>query len=304
MSSNINDYIKPTDYGQTRKDVNRILSLIHDLVAQEPEDEGAKSRGMYTPHVKLRTTSVTFGSPSLLDTDSWKRETFIWKRKKPASVYAYDLIHTTFGSGLTFPVTSTWRGAKVKNDGTSYVIVTDHDNLSPTDKISICMRLNLPSSAGGFTIIEKLNEYRLRVVDTNKIEWAVYSGGAYKTALTYTYTPSTSFSLVATYKSTSSGQKLYINGSLYASDSETGALTPTANNLGIMSNSSGGSIVKANYMMGLLGIIHNEVDSTWVTNYENYLYDTSGSNLEITTITFVGNESATPDSEAGLFMAG
>lgn len=303
MSSNIVDYIKPSDYGQDRKDINKILALIHDYISQEPEVEGNQARGMFTPHVKLRTTTVTFGSPSLLDTDSKKVEAFIWKRTKPASVYAYDLIHTTTGTGLSFPVTSTWRGAKVKNDGTSYIIVTDHDNLSPTDKISIALRLNLPASAGGFTLIEKLNEYRLRIVDTNKIEWAVYSGGSYKTALSYTYTPSTPFSLVATYKSTSSGQKLYINGTLNSSDSETGALTPTSNNLGIMSNSSGGSISKNNTLMAYLGILHSEVDSTWVTNYENYLYDTAN-NPEILTITFVGSEIVTPDAEAGLFKAG
>ena len=195
MSSNINDYIKPTDHGYVRKDINKILNLIHDLVAVEAEQEGIKERIMFTPHKKIRTTSVIFGSPSLLETENREKQNWNWRRKKPSSVYSYDLVHATTGT-ITFPVSDTWYGGRCDSDGTGYITITDHDNLSPTDKITLCAHLYLPASAGGFVICEKVNEYRLRVIDTNTIEWAVYSGGAYKTAVTYTYTPNTKFKLV------------------------------------------------------------------------------------------------------------
>lgn len=304
MSSNINDYIKPTDYGANRKDINRILSLIHDLVAQEPEAEGLQQRIMLTPHVKIRTSSVNFGTPSLLDSDPRVREAFLWKRKKPESVFTYNYIHTTTGSGLSFPVSDTWYGARCNNDGTTWIKINNHSDFNITDEVSLCLMAILPASAGGYTIFEKTNQYRLRVIDTNILEWSIYSSGAYKTAITYTFTPGVKLNIVATYKSSGSGQKLYINGALNSSDAETGVIGTSSNDIGIMSSSTGTNIVKSGFSIAYLGLLHKEVSSTWVTNYySNKLYDTSDGNLEITTINFLGDESVTPDAEAGMFKS-
>lgn len=320
----INDYIKPTDYGSVRKDINKILALIHDITAQEPEDEGLQERICISSNVKLRTSDFTVGVQDIQNTDERNKENFKWFRKKPETVYTYDLTHTTTGSGLTYPVSSTWYGARVDNDGTSYITLDDHTDFDFTDELTIAMKVILPSSvdtesvfnttlfnnaifntpSGGFVLCEKVNEYRLRVVDTNTLEFAIYTGGSYSTPLTYSYTPDTAFTIVATYKSTSSGQKLYINGSLEDSDSVSGAINNSTGNFCLMATAGGTNIVRSGTSMAYFGLLNAEVNSTWVTNYHsNSLYDTSDGNDEITSISFVGSDIVTPDAELGLFGA-
>ena len=166
------------------------------------------------------------------------------------------------------------------------------------------MKVILPASGGGFVLCEKVNEYRLQVVDTNTLEFAIYTGGAYSTALTYSYTPDTAFTIVATYKSTSSGQKLYINGSLEDSDSVSGAINNSTGDFCLMATAGGNNIAKSGTSMAYFGLLNAEVNSTWVTNYHsNSLYDTSDGNDEVTTIAFVGSDVVTPDAELGLFGA-
>lgn len=302
--SNINDYIKPTDYGHVRKDINKILSLIHDFVAQNPEDLGNKERIMFTPHVKLRTSNVTVGGATWSETDTLNRETWNWRRKKPASVDTYNLIHTQVGAGaLTFPVSDTWYGARCDADGTNYITIDDHTDMDGTTEISISAHLRLPASGGGFVVAEKQDEWRLRVIDTNILEWSVYSGGAYKTPVTYTYTPDTKFVVTCTYKSTSSGQKIYINGTLSDSDSETGAINNSTNKVGIFARGDGTSIALVNTRIAAFNWISKEATTGWVTNYNNGMLDTSDGFDEVTTILFTGDDSPTPNAEAGLFKA-
>lgn len=301
--SNINDYIKPSASGSNRKDINKILSLIHDIVAQEPEDEGNKERIMFTPHVKRRTTTVIFGAPNVKKSEVRSKENFVFRRVKPTTVDSYDLIHTQVGAGvLTFPVKDTVLGCRCDADGTNYITIDDDDLLDPTAEISIALKLSLPASSGGFVILEKVNQYRLRVVDTNTLEWAIFSGGSYKTAVTFVYTPSTKYSVIASYKSTSSGQKLYINGTLEDSDSETGAMVGTSNKLGILATGAGASIAPNGVRIAIVTIQNDEVDSSFITDYENGILDTSAGN-EITTIEFAGDDSPTPDAVAGLFKS-
>ena len=99
--SYLNDYIKPTDYGAVRKDINRILSLIHDITAQEPEDEGLQERICISSNVKLRTTSVVFGAANLLGLNYRDKESFVFRKNIPYPVYTYDLTHSTTGT-LTY----------------------------------------------------------------------------------------------------------------------------------------------------------------------------------------------------------
>ena len=101
----INNFIRPQDFGSDRKDINRILEMIHDVVAPEAEDAALQQRIAATEHIKLRTTTVIFGGANLLNTDVRTREAFNWRRKKPIDCPAYDLIHTQVGEGtLTFPI--------------------------------------------------------------------------------------------------------------------------------------------------------------------------------------------------------
>ena len=130
MSSNINDYVRPTDKS-SRRDINKILSLIHDLVAQEPESEGLQQRICFTPHVTRKSNTVTFGTTTVSNTDDREIENFVFTKKIPLEVITYDIIHTTTGT-LTFSTSGTKFGGGATFDGSSYVTITDHAELSPS----------------------------------------------------------------------------------------------------------------------------------------------------------------------------
>ncbi len=300
MSSNINDYVRPTS-NTSRRDINKILSLIHDLQAQEPEEEGLQERIMLAPHVKLRTSTGTFATSDASNTDTRDIENFNWRRKKPAVVPTYNLVHATTGT-FTFPTASTFDGARADNSGSQYITITDHADFDFVDEISICMKLILPASGGGFVLCEKVGEYRLRVVDTNTIEWAVYDG-SYKTAVTTTYTTNTAFTLVVSYDTTN-GHTIYKDGSSVATDSLSGNFANASGDLCLFATAGGTNIVPTGASIAFFGILNAEVSSGWVTNYHSgTLYDTSDGNDEITTINFIGSDVVTPDAETGLFKS-
>jgi len=163
--SYLNDYIKPTDYGAVRKDINRILSLIHDITAQEPEDEGLQERICISSNVKLRTTSVVFGAANLLGLTPRDRLISAFRKSIPSSVYTYDLSHATTGT-LTYSNSSTKFGGGATFDGSSYITITDHARMD-TDYVSLGGWFYLPATDSGDTdsqnLVGKGNEFSLSV---------------------------------------------------------------------------------------------------------------------------------------------
>jgi len=143
--SNINDYVKPTDYGYVRKDINKILSLIHDLVAQEPESDGNKERIMFTPHVKLRTSSITIGGATWGLSEVRTKQSFVWRKVIPDSVNTYNLIHTTTGT-LSFPVSDTKFGGRCDFDGTNFITITDDTLLDVTTGLTLSGFFYIPAT--------------------------------------------------------------------------------------------------------------------------------------------------------------
>lgn len=163
--SYLNDYIKPTDFGAVRKDINRILSLIHDITAQEPEDEGLQERICISSNVKLRTTSVVFGAANLLGLTPRDRVISAFRKSIPLSVYTYNLTHATTGT-LTYSNSSTKFGGGATFDGSSYVTITDHARMD-TDYVSLGGWFYLPATDSGDTdsqnLVGKGNEFSLSV---------------------------------------------------------------------------------------------------------------------------------------------
>ena len=145
--SYLNDFIKPSDYGAVRKDINRILSLIHDITAQEPEDEGLQERICISSNVKLRTTSVVFGAANLLGLTYRDKEAFVYRKVIPDSVYTYDLTHTTTGT-LTFSTDATKYGGAGTFDGSSFITITDHARMD-TSYVSLGGWFYLPATDAG-----------------------------------------------------------------------------------------------------------------------------------------------------------
>ena len=153
MSSNLNDYVRPTDKS-SRRDINKILSLIHDLVAQEPESEGLQQRICFTPHVTRKSNTVTFGTTTVANTDDREMENFMFRKKIPSQVITYDIIHTTTGT-LTFSTSGTKLGGGATFDGSSFVTITNHPELAPT-AISFGGWFYLPATASSDTASQTL----------------------------------------------------------------------------------------------------------------------------------------------------
>jgi hypothetical protein len=164
MSSNINNYVRPTD-DSNRRDINKILELIHDLSAQEPEDAALQERIMFTPHVKRRTTSVTFGAATELVLEYKDRFISVWRRNRPSTRPVHGLSYATTGT-LTFPASGNKHGGNGTFDGLSYITITHNSSLQPTDKLSFGGFFYLPATDAGDTasqdIVDKGN-YSLKV---------------------------------------------------------------------------------------------------------------------------------------------
>jgi len=257
MSSNINDYVRPTDKS-SRRDINKILSLIHDLVAQEPESEGLQQRIMFTPHVKLRTSTVTFGSTDVSNTDDRDIQNFVFRKKIPSEVIVYDLVHTTTGT-LTFTGNATKLGGGATFDGSSFVTITDHAVMSPS-AISFGGWFYLPATASSDsasqTLISKgvyelsvdphataANQLRAKMDILGSEDIITEAGTVLQTEdsvtlegdisgfreVTNSFNPNAWNHIWVTFGS--GGVKLYLNNSLVSTYVTTGTLLTNTNNL-------------------------------------------------------------------------
>jgi len=303
MSTNINDFVRPTSKTD-RRDINKILEMIHDIVASEPEDEGQKERICKTEHVKNRTTAVTFGGANLIDTDIKGVIAQVIRRELPTIVNSYSKIHTTTGT-LTFPGKNTKFGASGKFDGTQQIGITPETDFDfeHTQAFSIAFWAKNTMTSTGFIISKQLNNtsvgfsVRQRAGDTLFI---IYDslGNVFNVVTTSDTSDDSWHHIVCTFSGNSNqnGMKIYVDNILQATGATLAISNTIVNNepFIIGARTSAGAL---RYIgeMALLSLIKSEVNSTWVTNHFNNLLDTSGTNTEIVTINFVGNELPTPD---------
>ena len=257
MSSNLNDYVRPTDKS-SRRDINKILSLIHDLVAQEPESEGLQQRICFTPHVTRKSNTVTFGTTTVSNTDDREIENFMFRKKIPLQVITYDIIHTTTGS-LTYSTSGTKFGGGATFDGSSYVPITDHPELAPT-AISFGGWFYLPATASSDTAYQSLiskgvyelsidphataaNQLRAKVNLSGDSDLLLETGAVLQTEdsqtivgdatrdedVTYAFNANAWNHIWVTFGG--AGLKLYLNNSLVATNVSVGDLQTNTDNL-------------------------------------------------------------------------
>ena len=294
MSSEIINYLRKSNNDSAI--LNALIAKFHEM---NPEIKGDAKKGFvaFTPQVKLRTTTSTISGADIINSDTKIRETTHMIRKKPIPVKGYELDHTTTNS-LSFIENSHKLGGNGKFSGASYITVNSHDNLNVTDEISLGLWIKPPTISVDGLIISKNNQYQLKLINSDKIQFRVYSGG-WKTAIEYDYTPDVWVHIMASYKSTGSGQKLYANNVLVDSDSETGVIGTSSNDLKI--GGDGSDNVPNNTYMAWLTILHKEISTTWLNNlYTKNQLDTSDGNDEILTIPFIGTENPQPDAFSGL----
>lgn len=298
MSTNILDFQR-SGQDRNRADINKIVQLLNDIYAPPVEKQGVKGRIVLHQPKRSRSTTVTVGEPNVLKTESRDRLAVNGiRRKVPTSVSLYPLTHTTTGT-LSFPGSNGKFGCRCDFSGSSYITITTDSTLNPTTQISIALWIYSPATSADGIIVRKNNQYELKFTSGNGISWRIYSGGAWKTALTTTFTPNTWTHIAATYKSTSSGQKLYKNASLVASDSDTGSINTTSNNLGIGSDAGTATVVNLT-RMAVITMLSSEASSTWITNHMDGLIDMS-SYTEMTNIPMNGDASPQPNAQIPFF---
>jgi hypothetical protein len=301
MSSNVSGYLHSSQ-DSDRADINKILTALAQI-SPTVDQAAHKEFIAFSPETRIRTTSVIVGSPNITDTDDEQRQTTYMIRKIPTTVTSYPLTHTTTGS-FTFQYvynaspSSHMFGGAGKFSGSSYVIITDHSWLKPTDKITISGFFLLPASSGNKSLVRKENSYDLGLTTGNVLNFRIKTGGVWHTALTFTYTPNTWYQIVAVYDS-AVGTSLYINGALQTSDVLTGAIDSNTNNVGIGNLGDGTNIVDSGTIFSWLSILHGAVNSTWVTNHNVGLIDLV-TYTEITTMPFLGSELPEPNATSGI----
>ena len=294
--SDISAFVKRTRNAD-RDDINKLLSLITPIAFAQPEDAGAQERIILSKTTRLRTLTATSAIQDVSNTDTRNRGTGDFRRMIPSIVPTYDLIHTTTGTLSFMKVTADQMGAGSHGGGSAYITITDHNLLDLTTEASIDCWIYPKASAGNGIILQKSGAYSLRIVNTNILQWFVNS----KTPVTYDYTANinTWIHVTATYKSSASGQKLYIGTTLQGSDSETGAITTNANDVKIMGD--GTSNLPTGFGVAHLSLLSNEVASGWVTDSNSGFKDLKNM-TEVTTIPFTGDEYPQPNAQVGLFQ--
>ena len=259
MSSNLNDYVRPTDKS-SRRDINKILSLIHDLVAQEPESEGLQQRIAFTPHVKRRTSTVTFGSTTVANTDDRDIQNFVFTKRVPPTVSVYPHTHTTTGT-LAFTGDATKLGGGATFNGSSYVTIPSHSEFD-LSQFSMGGWFYLPATDSGDSASQNLmskgvyeltvdphstaaNQLRAKVNVFATADITTEAGAVLQTEdsvtvegdtitdkeITNSFNPNAWNHIWLTFSSTV-GTKLYLNNSLVASDATSaGALQTNSDNM-------------------------------------------------------------------------
>lgn len=299
----IANYIRRTK-GEDREDINRLLGVMSDIFYPEPEDGAVNERIVLSVENRVRTIST---SAAILDvSEDEDRDRYAVDpvlKQIPSAVSSYPLIHSTTGTLTPLKTTNTKYGCGMSTDGSSYITISDDARLDDiTTDLTIAVFLKLKANGGGTELlVSRDNTWQIYTTSGDILNFRVYDG-SWKTAVTYDYTSDIDnwICVVATYKSSSSGQKLYIDGSLQDSDSETGAISTGSDPVKILGD--GTSDPASGTSIARLTIVDDEWDSTKVTDFNGGLTDLSNKE-DITSIDFAGDETPNPSATSGFCVS-
>lgn len=280
----------------------QLNKLIEETLEQTPPIKGDTIERRIVKDGEHRVKNLTVVTATDIRTKAETRGRGIipFNRKRPETVSSYPLIHSTTGT-LTFPGDNTTKfgGCAEGFSNSNYITVNDHSLLDVATELTIAFFLRVPTTnpADNATIIAKADAYEIFLSSARVLNARIKSSAAWKTAVTHDVSTDSGnwISVVFTYKSTSSGQTLYIDAVSESSDAETGSIDTNTNNLEIGNDADN----VANMGIAHLTMLSKEVTSGWVTNFDGGLLDTSDGNDEITTIPFVAHEEPRPDATAG-----
>jgi len=245
---------------------------------------------------RIQTTVINPGGVAELTETRDRHGALGYIRKLPSQVNVYPATHTTTGT-FTFLTTDKQFTGGAEFDGSTYISIPNTTRFTPNQELSVIGWLNLPASSGTHQIIHKSTSYIVRIISSNRLQFLIRRSGSWSTRTT-TYTPDTWFHFACTYSGTEGN--IYIDGSVADTNTfSNDTINPGSGNVGIGATATGVGKIMNGAKIAHLSMINNAVSSSWVTDHMNGILDTSGTNIEITTIPFVAHENPLPDASVG-----
>ena len=185
-------------------------------------------------------------------------------------------------------------------DGNFNFKINSHDWFNVTDKISIGGWI-YPKAFTGAEQILLIKDQQYKIVinaSSNTIEASVYISGAWGNAVTYSFTPETFVDLWMDWDGTT--LELWVGASMVDSESRSGTLNTTSNDVGIGGTPAGASRVANGTRMAWWSLVNESVAnvSNWLTRHLAGELRTSQA-LEITTMPLY-MENPLPDAYDGM----
>jgi len=297
--------------------IARILATLHRRTVPDLKNAAIKRYVIYAPYIDKHDTSLIFTNVAdfTKSPEDQGRGLGAYWRRIPPNPLLYELVHTTTGT-LVFPADTTKYGAEGKFGGTQYILIDHHTrlNFSKTSPFTIAFWFKVANAGTSMIFVSKSNDIGL----STNAGWAVYrsstnllwfrllDGSAFYDVNSgaTTFIDNIWHSCVVTYSGNGNrnGMKLYIDGVLNSTGTAaviTGDIT-NAVKAGIGAQADAGRILTGS--MSWATILSKEVNATWVTDFHsNQLMDYTGTNVEVTSIPFAGNEAPQPVATLGLF---
>ena len=198
----------------SRADIQSIITSFQSQPKQVDEDIDIELN-IYDTETRDRivTGLVNPGGNNPSNQPKLRADGLTYIREIPSQVNVYPLQHTKNGTGNIITTGRQFEGGW-QTTGSYYQSIANATRLNPTTNIGIVGWLRIPSGATSGKIVFKDTQYNLEISAANTLSFNVNS----KTPVTATFTDDTWFHFAATYASTASGQKIYINGVLMASN--------------------------------------------------------------------------------------
>lgn len=286
--------------------LNKILTKLRRM-GNKIEDFAVRRWVTYSPLIDVHNTEIVAGvADEDIDEYSAGHAPAIYTRYPPAAgtVRSYDLVHTTVGTIPldAFDASTIKFGAACEFDGAFNFKIDSHAWFNVTNKIAIGGWIRPKAFTGAEQVIFiKDQQYKIVInASANTIEASVYISGAWGNAVTYNYTPDTWIDIWMDWDGTT--LELWVGGSLVDSESRSGSLNTTSNDVGIAGTPAGGSRVASGTLMAWWSIVNESVAnvSNWLTRHLAGELRTSQA-LEITTMPLY-MQGPLPDAYEGMFI--
>jgi len=299
------------------------MTILNRRTIPVEEDQALIKHVIFFELIDLHTNpntdlSVTGDIDEDIDVDSYSLPSY--QKITPETVRVYDLVHdNSNATGITFPphgntqfeTTNVGRkfGAGARTDGSSYMIINDHDWFDATDHV-IAGWFKLPATAGGDGIqtlyrkdLQIDLEIQAHATAANSIRCRVWVSSVAK-EVTFTYTPDTFFSIMVHADTTNI--TIWEDNSQQGQTATGGTLDTNSNNVGIFGEADGTELSTDGVTIGVLTVGDKDIntDTQWRADFQNGILDwNEATNEETTTIPFIGNLSEWPNAKPGTFIA-